>query len=170
MNCPVITYLAPTSLRIRRQLGDQHRREPALQGVEVLLVLPERAAVHKRKHGDSRPGILAARLPGQPTDQPRHRRAYRYDSPTHIRSSVRESGACLLAPPALRRVRLAAAPLCAPPSAADRASGRRARARDGTTPAVSPSPPPPTPPPRPTSNAPSRGGPPAPPACTSRRG
>src|SRR6266496_871986 len=122
MNCPVITYLAPTSLRIRRQLGDQHRREPALQGVEVLLVLPERAAVHKRKHGDSRPGILAARLPGQPTDQPRHRRAYRYDSPTHIRSSVRESGACLLAPPALRRVRLAAALPCAPRPTADPAS------------------------------------------------
>src|SRR2546426_912226 len=48
--------------RIGGELRDEHTGDALLQGVEVLLVLPVRAAVVERQHGDARSGILAAAL------------------------------------------------------------------------------------------------------------
>src|SRR2546426_45150 len=77
--------------RIGGQLRDQHPGDPLLQRVEVLLVLPVRAAVVEGQDGDARSGILAAALPAQLA---RHRAEQRErqqcgdETPTHrVRSS-----------------------------------------------------------------------------------
>src|SRR3989442_327913 len=74
----------------RAELRYEHARHAALQRFKVFLPLTVGATVVERQHGDSRPGILAARLPGRSAHQgegQHHRRAYRCYSPTHIRSS-----------------------------------------------------------------------------------
>src|SRR5206468_5920791 len=53
------------SRRIRGEPADQHPGDARLQCVEILLVLPVRAAVVERQHGDARSGILAAALGAQ---------------------------------------------------------------------------------------------------------
>src|SRR5439155_14701590 len=87
------------------EIGDHQSRDPLLERVEIVLVLPVRAAVVERKYGDRRTGVLSVGLASQSSNGGPHQDGGPERNDRTLEHSMllefRGSGSSLLVPPAL---------------------------------------------------------------------
>src|SRR6266576_3836782 len=118
---------------IGSELRDQHPRDSLLEGVEILLVLPVRAAVVERQDGEPRPAVLTVALRGQPRPSPRARDATEQGERHNGADRTRvHSGS--------PRQRVSVMPSCAATTSAGRPLGRAWRRAAATSASIASSP------------------------------